>query len=162
MEKEELRAIYHRTERLTVVVLLLALPAFGTVYLYQQSGTFSQILPLLPTWAQYILLGAGALLLVLQYVLFHQKIKQSFQQELLLEKVGLYASATRQRFLVLFLVSMISTAGLYWSGSPGFVFLFTLALVFFSLGKPSPDRMVRLMKLKKEDRELLTEISRPA
>jgi hypothetical protein len=162
MEKEELRAIYHRTERLTVVVLLLALPAFGTVYLYQQSGTFSQTLPLLPTWAQYILLGAGVLLLVLQYVLFHQKIKQSFQQELLLEKVGLYAAATRQRFLVLFLVSMISTAGLYWSGSPGFVFLFTLALVFFSLGKPSPDRMVRLMKLKKEDRELLTEISRPA
>ena len=162
MEKEELRAIYHRTERLTVVALLLALPAFGTVYLYQQSGTFSQTLPLLPTWAQYILLGAGVLLLVLQYVLFHQKIKQSFQQESLLEKVGLYASATRQRFLVLFLVSMISTAGLYWSGSPGFVFLFTLALVFFSLGKPSPDRMVRLMKLKKEDRELLTEISRPA
>ena len=162
MEKEELRAIYHRTERLTVVVLLLALPAFGTVYLYQQSGTFSQTLPLLPTWAQYILLGAGVLLLVLQYVLFHQKIKQSFQQELLLEKVGLYAAATRQRFLVLFLVSMISTAGLYWTGSPGFVFLFTLALVFFSLGKPSPDRMVRLMKLKKEDRELLTEISRPA
>jgi hypothetical protein len=40
--------------------------------------------------------------------------------------------------------------------------MFTLALVFFSLGKPSPDRMVRLMKLKKEDRELLTEISRPA
>jgi hypothetical protein len=44
---------------------------------------------------------------------------------------------------------MISTAGLYWSGSPGFVFLFTLALVFFSLGKPSPDRMVRLMKFLK-------------
>ena len=162
MEKDALRAIYHRTERLTVVVLLLALPAFGTVYLYQQSGRFTQILHLLPTWAQYILLGAGVLLLILQYVLFHQKIKQSFQQELLLEKVGLYASATRQRFLVLFLVSLISTACLYLSGSPGFVFLFTLALVFFSLGKPSPDRMVRLMKLKKEDRELLTEISRPA
>jgi hypothetical protein len=162
MEKEELRTIYHRTERLTVVVLLLALPAFGTVYLYQQSGTFLQTLTLLPTWAQYILLGAGVLLLVIQYLLFHQKIKQSFQRESLLENVGLYAAATRQRFLILFLVSMISTAGLYWSGSPGFVFLFTLALVFFSLGKPSPDRMVRLMKLKKEDRELLTEISRPA
>jgi len=162
MEKEELRTIYHRTERLTVVVLLLALPAFGIVYLYQQSGTFSQTIPLLPTWAQNLLLGAGFLLLALQYGLFHQKIKQSFQQESLLEKVGLYASATRQRFLILFLVSVISTAGLYWSGSPGFVFLFTLALVFFSLGKPSPDRMVRLMKLKKEDRELLTEISRPA
>ena len=162
MEKEELRTIYHRTERLTVVVLLLALPAFGLVYLYQQSGRFTQTLPILPTWTQYLLLGAGFLLLILQYGLFHQKIKRSSQQESLLEKVGLYAAATRQRFLILFLVSVISTAGLYWTGSPGFVFLFTLTLVFFSLGKPSPDRMVRLMKLKKEDRELLTEISRPA
>ena len=43
MEKEELRTIYHRTERLTVVVLLLALPAFGLVYLYQQSGRFTPV-----------------------------------------------------------------------------------------------------------------------
>ena len=162
MEKDALRAIYQRTERFTMVVLLLALPAFGAVYLYQQSGSFTQTLPLLPAWFQYLLLGAGVLVLVAQYLLFHQKIKLSFQQASLLEKVDLYASATRQRFKLLFLASLLSTAGLLWSGNPGFVFLFTLTLVFFSLGKPSPDRMVRLMKLKKEDRELLTEISRPA
>ena len=162
MEKEELRTIYHRTERLTVVVLLLALPLFGLVYLYQQSGSLSGIASVLPTWVQYLLLGVGILLLVLHYLFFHQKIKKSFEQVSLLEKVGLYASATRQRFMLLLVVSIVSTAGLFWSGSPGFVFLFTVTLVFFSLGKPSPDRMVRLMKLKKEDRELLTEISRPA
>lgn len=162
MEKEELRTIYHRTERLTVVVLLLALPAFGMVYLYQQSGTFSQNLPLLSTWAQNLLLGVGFVLLTLQYSLFHQQIKQSFLQDLLLEKVKIYANATRQRFGYLFIVSLLSTSGLFLTGSPGFVVLFTLTLVFFSLGKPSPDRMVRLMKLKKEDRELLIEISRPA
>jgi hypothetical protein len=42
------------------------------------------------------------------------------------------------------------------------VVVFALALVFFSLGKPSPDRMMRLLRLKKQDRELLVEISRPA
>ncbi|MDA0315328.1 MAG: hypothetical protein O3A40_08525 [Bacteroidetes bacterium] len=159
MKKDALRAIYHRTERFTVVILLFALPAFGIVYLYQQSGSLSQTLP---SWAQYLLLGGGVLLLGVQYLLFHQKIKQSFQQVSLLDKVGLYSSATRQRFMFLFLVSVLSTVGLFLTGSPGFVLLFTLTLVFFSLGKPSPDRMVRLMKLKKEDRELLTEISRPA
>jgi hypothetical protein len=41
MEKEELRTIYHRTERLTVVVLLLALPAFGLVYLQLGLNTSS-------------------------------------------------------------------------------------------------------------------------
>lgn len=162
MEKEELRAIYQRTERLTVVVLLLTLPLFGMVYLYQQSGNLSGVAAVLPTWVQIFLLGLGILLLALQYLFFHQKIKKSFEQASLLEKVNLYASATRQRFMLLLVVSIISTAGLLWSGSAGFVFLFTVTLVFFSLGKPSPDRMVRLMKLKKEDRELLTEISRPA
>jgi hypothetical protein len=162
MEKEELRTIYHRTERLTVVVLLLALPAFGMVYLYQQSGSFSHTLPILPDWTQYLLLVGGFFVLAAQYLLFHQKIKLTFQLPSLLEKARLYASATRQRFMLLLVVSIISTAGLLWSGSPGFVFLFTLTLVFFSLGKPSPDRMVRLMKLKKEDREVLTEISRPS
>ena len=162
MEKEELRTIYQRTERLTVVVLLLTLPLFGLVYLYQQSGSLSGAASILPNWVQYLFLGLGILFLVLQYLFFHQKIKKSFEQASLLEKVNLYASATRQRFMLLLVVSIISTAGLLWSGSPGFVFLFTLTLVFFSLGKPSPDRMVRLMKLKKEDREVLTEISRPS
>jgi hypothetical protein len=52
--------------------------------------------------------------------------------------------------------------GLLFSGNPGFVVIFAITLVFFSLGKISPDRMARLMKLKKENRELLREISRPA
>ena len=63
---------------------------------------------------------------------------------------------------LLFLVGVLSSLGLLFSGNAGFVVVFALTLVFFSLGKPSPDRMARLMKLKKEDRELLTEISRPA
>lgn len=162
MEKEDLRTIYQRTERLTVVVLLLTLPLFGLVYLYQQSGSLSGAASVLPNWVQYLLLGLGILFLVLQYLFFHQKIKKSFAQASLLEKVNLYASATRQRFMLLLVVSIISTVGLLWSGSAGFVFLFTVTLIFFSFGKPTPDRMVRLMKLKKEDRELLTEISRPA
>lgn len=162
MEKDELRTLYHRTERFSVMVLLLALPAFGMVYLYQQSGSLTGLATTLPPWISYSLLGSGVAVLGLQYLLFHQKIKKSFQQESLLEKVKLYTTATKQRFGFLFLVSLVSTSGLLLTGSPGFVLLFTLTLVFFSLGKPSPDRMVRLMKLKKEDRELLSEISRPA
>ena len=162
MEKGELRTLYYQTERFTVVILLLALPAFGMVYLYQQSGSLSGVATALPAWISYGLLGAGVSLLGFQYLLFHQKIKQSFQQKSLLGKVKLYTAATRQRFGFLFLVSLVSTSGLLVTGSAGFVLLFTLTLVFFSLGKPSPDRMARLMKLKKEDRELLTEISRPA
>ena len=77
MEKGELRTLYYQTERFTVVILLLALPAFGMVYLYQQSGSLSGVATALPAWISYGLLGVGVSLLGFQYLLFHQKIKQS-------------------------------------------------------------------------------------
>jgi protein-S-isoprenylcysteine O-methyltransferase Ste14 len=162
MENDALRALYRRTEQLTLVILIVSLPLFGVVYLFHNSGSINKDLPQLPVFAQGVLLGLGFLLLGLHYALFHQKIKQTFSLDNLLDKVEGYCAATRQRFWFLFLVSVLSSLGLLFSGNPGFVVVFALALVFFSLGKPSPDRMARLMKLKKEDRELLREISRPA
>lgn len=162
MENDALRTLYHRTEQQTMVILILSLPLFGVVYLFHNSGSINKDLPQLPILAQGALLGLGFALLILHYVLFHQKIKQTFSLENLLDKVSLYCSATRQRFFFLFLVSVLSSVGLLFSGNPGFVVIFAITLVFFSLGKASPDRMARLMKLKKEDRELLKEISRPA
>lgn len=162
MENNALRALYRRTEQLTLVILILSLPLFGLVYLFHNSGSINKDLPQLPVFAQGVLLGLGFLLLGLHYALFHQKIKQTFSLDNLLDKVEGYCAATRQRFWFLFLVSVLSSLGLLFSGNPGFVVVFALTLVFFSLGKPSPDRMARLMKLKKEDRELLREISRPA
>lgn len=161
MENDALRSSYHRTEQLTLVILIVCLPLFGGVYLFHNSGSINKDLPQLPVFAQVALLGLGFLVLGLHYVLFHQKIKQTFALESLGGKVNKYLSATRQRFFFLFFVAVLSSLGLLFSGNAGFVVVFALTLVFFSLGKPSPDRMARLMKLKKEDRELLKEISRP-
>ena len=162
MENDALRALYRRTEQLTLVILIVALPLFGVVYLFHNSGSINKDLPQLPVFAQGVLLGLGFLVLGLHYVLFHQKIKKTFSLDNLLDKVAGYCAATRQRFWILFLVAILGSLGLFFCGNAGFVVVFALTLVFFSLGKPSPDRMARLMKLKKEDRELLREISRPA
>jgi hypothetical protein len=162
MENDTLRALYHRAEQLTLVILIVCLPLFGGVYLFHNSGSINKDLPQLPVFSQGILLGLGFLVLGLHYVLFHQKIKQSFTMDNLMDKAKCYFAATRQRFFLLFLAAILSSLGLLFSGNAGFVVVFAVTLVFFSLGKPSPDRMARLMKLKKEDRELLREISRPA
>ncbi len=161
METQELRKIYHRTERLTLIILLIALPAFGMVYLYHNSGSISKDLPQLSGFFNGFLMTFSVTLLVGQYWAFHVNLKKSFAQTELLEKVKIYTKATSQRFLFLFLVSICSTIGLLFSGNPLFIIIFALTLVFFSLAKPSPDRMTRLMKLKKEDREILKEIARP-
>jgi hypothetical protein len=161
LDLQEIARIYKKTEQLTLILLILALPAFGMVYVYQSSGNVHWDLPTLPEFLVWILVGLSSLLLVAQFVLFQKKIRLSFQQVELLEKVKIYSKATDQRFLILFSVSIVTTVGLLLSKNPVFTVLFALVLVFFSLGKPSPDRMARLMKLKKEDRELLREASRP-
>ncbi len=161
MEIQEIGRIYKRTERLTVILLILALPGFAMVYLYQNSGNINWNLPQIPAFLEWFLAGFSSLILVAHYVLFHRKIKLSLRQSELLEKVKIYCYATEKRFLILFLVSILATVGLLFTKNPVFTVIFAVTLVFFSLGKPSPDRMARLMKLKKEDRELIREASRP-
>jgi magnesium-transporting ATPase (P-type) len=162
LENQDLRKIYHRTERLTLIILIISLPIFGMVYLYHNSGSITKDLPELSGFPNGFLMTFSVTLLVGQYWAFHVNIKKTFAQTELLEKVKIYAKATSQRFLFLFLVSICSTIGLLFSGNPFFIVLFALTLVFFSLAKPSPDRIARLLKLKKEDRELLREIARPS
>ncbi|MBN7812300.1 hypothetical protein J0A68_15205 [Algoriphagus sp. H41] len=161
MEQQQIREIYRSTERLTVVLLIFALPAFGMVYLYQNSGTLDWDLPALPKLGEWLILGAATAILIAQYVLFHQKLKLTFAQAELVEKTRIYCEATKQRFWALFGVSLLVSLGLLLTQSPMFTLLFAVTMVFFSLAKPSPDRMARLMKLKKEDRELIREASRP-
>lgn len=162
MEIETLREAYRRTEQLILLLLLIALPLFGIIYLYEQSGKLGENLPQLSFLGQVMVLGAGGVLLLVHYLLFHRQIKSALDQEELSEKIITYLAATKKRFFLLMGVSTASSLGLLFSSNPGFVVLFALTLVFFSLGKPSPDRMMRLLKLKKQDRELLVEIARPS
>jgi len=161
MDVEEIRKIYKNLEQLVLVLMLIALPLFGMIYLYFNSGNLDWELPEIPDFVNGILAGGGTALLIIQYFLFHKKLKVSFQYKELLQKVKIYSYATRERFLLLFACSLIATAGLLFFGNPYFIILFAVTLVFFSLAKPTPDRMGRLMKLKKEDRDLILTASRP-
>lgn len=161
MEIEEIRRIYKNLEQLVLLLMLVALPLFGMIYLYHNSGNLDWELPEIPGFVNGMLSGGGTALLVIQYFLFHRKLKVSFQYKELLQKVKIYSNATRERFFILFVCSLIATVGLLFFGNPYFIILFAVTLGFFSLAKPTPDRMGRLMKLKKEDRDLILAASRP-
>ncbi|SEG46903.1 hypothetical protein [Algoriphagus boritolerans] len=161
MNDQEIGTIYRKTERLTLLILMISLPLFGMVYLYDSSGNLSWDLPKLPSILNGFLIGFSAALLIGQYVIFHKKLKSTFVVEELLEKVRIYSNATNQRFWILFLISVFASVGLLFNQNPVYTVIFAVTLIFFSLAKPSPDRMARLMKLKKEDRERIRAASRP-
>lgn len=161
MEIQEIRKIYRRTEQQSILLLIVILPAFGLVYLFQNSGNVNWDLPKLPEFLVWTIAVVSSVILVIQYVIFQQKMKLGTLQTELGEKLKVYTAATSQRFLILFVAGILATLGLLLSKNPVFTLIFAVTMVFFSLAKPSPDRMARLMKLKKEDRELVREASRP-
>ena len=161
MENQGIRTTYRKLEQLSLVILLIAIPPFGVVYLYHNSGNLNWDLPTLPDFVNGLLVGVNIGLLIGQYVVFHQKLKVNSEELSLLDKVKIYAKATTQRFWMLFVVAILSTTGLLLDQGAVHILIFAIGLVFFSLAKPSVDRISRLMKLKKEDRELLRETTRP-
>lgn len=141
--------------------MLVALPVFGIIYLFYESGKKLIEVPEISELLVWLLASICLVGLIFQYLLFGQKIKLTFVKDELLEKVKIYSQATNQRYLILLLASLVSSLGLLLSKNPVFTLFFAIVLVFFSLAKPTPDRMARLMKLKKEDRELIRDASRP-
>ena len=57
MENDALRALYHRAEQLTLVILIVCLPLFGGVYLFHNSGSINKDLPQLPVSPREFYLG---------------------------------------------------------------------------------------------------------
>ncbi|MCE7057329.1 hypothetical protein LZF95_21790 [Algoriphagus sp. AGSA1] len=161
MDIQEYRKVYKNLDQLILILLILILPIFGLIYLYQSSGNISQDLPDLPLVFGQVLSGAGIGLILAQYLLFRKKVKAVFLTEDLLAKLKIYAQATRERYLILFVVGLICSAGLLFFGTAIFNVIFALALFFFSIAKPTPDRIKKLLKLTAEDAEIIRLASRP-
>ncbi|WP_425637981.1 hypothetical protein ACPUEN_01025 [Algoriphagus yeomjeoni] len=161
LENQEFRRIYKNLDQLILILLILVLPLFGMIYLYQSSGEVKWDLPELPTVFGQILSGAGIGLLLAQYLLFRKKIKAVFHTDELLMKLKIYASATRERYLMLFVIALLCSAGLLFFGSAIYNVIFAVALFFFSVAKPTPERIKKVLKLNKEDAEIIRLASRP-
>ncbi len=161
MEIQEYRKVYKNLDQLILILLVLVLPIFGMIYLYQSSGKITWDLPELPLFLEQILSGSGIGLLLAQYILFKKRVKPVFLTTDLLAKLKIYSNATRERYLILFLVALICSAGLLFFGSAIYNVIFATALFFFSVAKPTPERIKTLLKLNKEDAEIIRLASRP-
>nr|HAD50688.1 hypothetical protein [Algoriphagus sp.] len=161
MNYNQLKKDYKGLEILVLILMVISLPLFGFVYLYYNSGNLNFDLPELPDFVNGLLIGLAIGLLIGQYVIFHRKLKLSFEYEELFDKAQIYIQATRQRFYFLFLISILSTIGLLFYENATYVVIFALTLIFYSLAKPTPDRIKRLLKLNKEQAEIVRQASRP-
>ncbi|MFD2033479.1 hypothetical protein ACFSKL_01695 [Belliella marina] len=159
MEKDPIRIIYEKLERNTLILIACSIPVFAVVYLYSQSESISRSATELPELLDFILLGSIYGLLAVHYWNFHNSIKQILQHNQELEtKIQLYQQATIRRFWILLFSSILCSLGLFIFENNGYIIAYALTIVFLSLGKPSPDRIVRLLRLKGEEKERVIQI----
>jgi len=161
LEVSELRKIYKSTELLILVLIAIVLPIFGMIYLYHNSGNLNWDLPEVPAIVEEGLIGFGVGLLLVQFLLFRKRIKSSFLTGELILKLKSYTNATKERYILLFFISLISSVGLLFFENAVFIVIFAVTLIFFSAGKPTPDRISRILKLDKEQKEQIRLASRP-
>jgi hypothetical protein len=148
-------------ERDVLLLIAFPLPVFALVYLYTTSDTMSINVPDLPGFLNFFVLGVASALLLFQYNGFRNSMKKLRQgSKNLEEKMSEYAKATLTRFWLLFWVGIICADGLLFYYNPVFTVLYAVNLMFVSLGKPTPDRIVKSLNLKGEEKDMVFEINR--
>jgi hypothetical protein len=162
LENSNLRKIYQTLERNVLILIAIPLPFFAFVFLSSQNGTLDFNLPQLPLFWESLGLGISFAILIVQYFTFQSAVKRILAGDFELEKkVKMYSGATMSRFWILFVSIFISAAGLLFFENSGYTIAFAVSLVFMSLGKPTPDRIIRLLRLKGDDRAEIEELKRP-
>ncbi|WP_460538307.1 hypothetical protein [Echinicola sediminis] len=148
-------------ERNVLILIAIPLPAFAFAYLYTTSSNMELSIPRLPEMFNSVLLGFISALLLVSYIGFNRGIKRLRDPEMPLEvKLARYSKLTTVRFWQLFVSGFLCAIGLLGYQNPGFTVAYAVTLTLISLGKPTPDRIIRLMKLKGEQRETVSDFNR--
>jgi predicted benzoate:H+ symporter BenE len=154
LDKVFIRKKFDTLERNALIMMAIPLPFFALSYLFTTSSTISYQVPDLPLILDTLLLTLVIVMLGVHYFNFRAAIKSArLEGKSLEDKVLRYSQATMKRLWVLFVVILLCAAGLLVYQNPGYTISFAIALVFFSLGKPTPDRIIRLLKLRGEEKE---------
>ncbi|MCH6235407.1 hypothetical protein MMU05_15680 [Aquiflexum sp. AIY15W] len=161
MEDSQLRKIYDNLERTVLIMIAIPIPFFGFVYLNSESPIFFFNVPQLPGFWEYFGLGTVFTLLLAQFVVFQKESKGIVNSNYDLPiKLHSYSKASFKRFGLLLVAALISALGLFLFENPGYTVSFAIALLFFSVAKPSPDRIIRSLKLVGEEKELVNGLKR--
>ncbi|EIM78303.1 hypothetical protein A3SI_04092 [Nitritalea halalkaliphila LW7] len=160
LENAVLRKRFEATEKVVMALIAVPLVPFIIVYLYVSSDVVEVPVPELSLWLRDALLWGSIGLIAVHYVRFHRAIKPAKERVHMPieEKMERYADASVQRFVTLFISGLLLTAGLFFFQDPMFTLGFAAVIIFMSLGKPTADRIVRLLRLKGEERKMVEQL----
>jgi hypothetical protein len=143
-------------ERNVLIMIAVPIPFFGFVYLNSQNPIFFFHIPQLAEFWENLGLGIVFTFLLAQYFVFQKETKIiSTSARNLTEKMNAFSGSVFKRYGYLFISALIAALGLFLFGNPGYTLAFAVTLLFFSIAKPTPDRIIKALRLKGEEKELV-------
>lgn len=148
-------------ERNVLSLILLPLPVFAFVYLNLTKPVRTFNIPQLPAFLEFFLLSLTLALLLFQHINFQRSTGPLKAEGLDLDrKITGYLKASTVRYAILALVGLIASAGLFFFANVGFTIAYAIVLVLVSAHKPSPVRIIRLFRLRGEEKAFVQVINR--
>lgn len=147
----------------------LSLVAFVWVYLNLPAIT-PNIIFSVPAYRPYLhglFLLSSLALLIRALVQYRKSIKDpgAFSsteniQEKVIAKASFFRAASLKMYLLLTVSTLLVVTGFYLSAEPKYAAAYSVLLIAFSLYRPTPERMMKDMKMKKEERDYFYEAAR--
>ena len=157
----ELKKEYCALERNVLLLIVIPLPFFAYAYLYTTGQSKSLSVPQLPEQVSILLLMLAVAGLLLQFIRVKQGLKTTRNGLLNFdEKFLIYVRVTMERYWILLGVGFICAVGLFFFENPGFTIAYAVCLLVISLGKPTPERIIGSLRLKKGEKDKVYEISK--
>nr|MBI1232679.1 hypothetical protein [Cytophagales bacterium] len=158
---DELKKEYRLLERNVLLLIMVPLPVFSYAYLYTTGKSKDLLIPNLPEFLNVLFMVLAVSGLLLQSMRFRKRLKPTRDKSLTFsERFISYVRTTMERYWILLAVGLICAAGLFFFQNPGFTIAYAVCLIVVSLGKPTPDRIVSALRLKKEEKDKVYEIVR--
>lgn len=152
---------YKVMERNVLMLILLPLPFFAIVYLNMTKPIRTIQLPEIPEIFNPLLISLTLALLMFQQINFQRNIRMLKETEVSFEnKILGYLKATLVRYIILAVVGFIAAFGLLFFGNVGFTIIYAIVLILVSVLKPSPVRIVRLFRLREDEKEFVNQINK--
>ncbi|WPP49410.1 hypothetical protein [Catalinimonas niigatensis] len=148
---------YEYFNTLTLVFyLMVGMPLIFFVLIYLQ---YEEVGGLKPTesimWLPHIVLPVGVLIcLYFAYSLYAKQLRQR-QASAFREKLRAFHEASLYKYGLLSLANFLAIIGMYFMGEQIFAGLYAIALVVFSLNRPTHHRITKDMQLSKEEQQWL-------
>ncbi|WP_339923328.1 hypothetical protein [uncultured Cyclobacterium sp.] len=148
-------------ERNVLILIAIPLPVFAFAYMYVSSGNLEFNLPELPQVFNYVILGLVSAMLLMQQVAYTNRIKAIRKtSDDINQKVKGYGRAIFLKYWHLFWIGLLSAFGLFFYENQGFTIAYAVTLIFVSLSKPMPNRVVNALHLKGEEKEMVMDIQK--